>query len=161
VGCIALLAASAQTSQPKVLRNLEYAHPEGGPLALDLYLPETGGPFPLIVWIHGGAFRAGSKAGIWYKPILNQTGRGYAVASIDYRVSGIAKFPALVQDAKSAVQWLRAKAAQYHLKADRIVVAGESAGGYQSAMLGTSGGVAALEGARANPNPAKPEPNRP
>ena len=56
----------------------------------------------------GGAFRAGSKAGVWYKPILNQTHRGYAVASIDYRLSGTARFPALVHDAKAAVRWLHA-----------------------------------------------------
>ena len=56
LGCA---AAAAQAQQPKTLRNLEYARPESGPLSLDLYLPETGGPFPLIVWIHGGAFRSG------------------------------------------------------------------------------------------------------
>ncbi len=151
VGCAAAMAAAAQAPQPKTLRNLEYARPDSGPLSLDLYLPEAGGPFPLIVWIHGGAFRAGDKAGIWYKPILNQTQRGYAVASIDYRLSGSAKFPALVHDAKAAVRWLRANAAQYNLKADRIVVAGESAGGYQAVMLGTSGGVAELEGTLGNP----------
>ena len=151
VGCAAAMSAAAQAPQPKTLRNLEYARPDSGPLSLDLYLPEAGGPFPLIVWIHGGAFRAGDKAGIWYKPILNQTQRGYAVASIDYRLSGSAKFPALVHDAKAAVRWLRANAAQYNLKADRIVVAGESAGGYQAVMLGTSGGVAELEGTLGNP----------
>src|SRR5208283_558234 len=96
VGCAAATAAAAQAPPPKTLRNLEYARPDSGPLLLDLYLPEAGGPFPLIVWIHGGAFRAGDKAGIWYKPILDQTQRGYAVASIDYRLSGSAKFPALV-----------------------------------------------------------------
>jgi acetyl esterase/lipase len=145
------MALAAQAPQPKVLRNLEYARPESGPLSLDLYVPETGGPFPLIVWIHGGAYRSGDKGGIWYKPILGQTGRGYAVASIDYRLSGVAKFPALVHDAKAAVRWLRANAARYNIMADRIVVAGESAGGYQAAMLGTSGGVAELEGTLGNP----------
>jgi acetyl esterase/lipase len=150
VTCAAVLGAAAQVPQPTALRNLEYAHPQSGPLLLDLYLPEAGAPFPLIVWIHGGAYRSGDKGGIWYKPILNQTRRGYAVASIDYRLSGTAKFPALVHDAKAAIRWLRANAAQYHLKADRIVVAGESAGGYQAAMLGTSGGVAELEGTLGN-----------
>ena len=151
LGCVAAIAAAAQDRQPKAPLNLEYARPPSGPLSLDLYLPDTGGPFPLVLWIHGGAFRAGDKGGIWYKPILNQTQRGYAVASIDYRLSGTAKFPALVHDAKAAVRWLRANAARYNLKADRIVVAGESAGGYQAAMLGTSGGVAELEGTLGNP----------
>ena len=151
VGCAAALAVAAQAPPEKTPRNLEYAHPESGPLSLDLYLPETGAAFPLIVWIHGGAFRSGDKAGIWYKPILNQTRRGYAVASIDYRLSGAAKFPALVQDAKAAVRWLRANAARYNLNAGRIVVAGESAGGYQAVMLGASGGVPELEGTPGNP----------
>jgi len=148
--CAAVTAAAGQSPAPRALRNLEYARPASGPLLLDLYLPETGGPFPPIVWIHGGAFRAGNKGGIWYKPILNQTQRGYAVASIDYRLSGTAIFPALVEDAKAAVRWLRANAARYNLKTDRIVAAGESAGGYQAVMLGTSGGVAELEGAPGN-----------
>jgi acetyl esterase/lipase len=145
-GC-AVALATAQTQPPKAMRDLEYARPESGPLSLDLYLPGAGGPFPAIVWIHGGAFRSGNKAGIWYRPILNQTRRGYAVASIDYRLSGAAKFPALVGDAKAAVRWLRANAARYNLKTDRMLAAGESAGGYQAAMLGTTGGVAELEGA--------------
>jgi len=149
VTCAAALAAQAPGM--KTLRDLEYARPESGPLSLDLYLPGTGGPFPLIVWIHGGAFRSGDKGGIWYKPILNQTQRGYAVASIEYRLSGVAKFPALVHDTKAAVRWLRANAAQYNLKADRIVVAGESAGGYQAVMLGASGGAPELEGTLGNP----------
>jgi acetyl esterase/lipase len=145
------LRAAAQTPQPRVLRNLEYARPESGPLQLDLYLPEAGGPFPVVLWIHGGAFRAGNKGGIWYQAILNQTHRGYAVASIDYRLSQTARFPALVHDAKAAPRWLRANAAQHSLKADRMVAAGESAGGYQAIMLGTSGGVAELEGTLGNP----------
>jgi acetyl esterase/lipase len=149
--CAAVLVAAAQAPPYKVLSDLEYARPETGPLLLDLYAPESGGPFPPIVWIHGGAFRSGDKRGIWYKPILNQTERGYAVASIDYRLSGAAKFPALVHDAKAAVRWLRANAAHYNLKADRIVVAGESAGGYQAVMLGASGGVPELEGTLGNP----------
>jgi|SRR5271157_560011 len=148
-GCAAL-AAAAQPQPAKALRNLEYARPESGPLSLDLFTPAAGGPFPLILWIHGGAFRSGDKGGVWYKPILDQTGRGYAVASIDYRLSGSAKFPALVHDAKAAVRWLRANAVRYNLKADRIVAAGESAGGYQAVMLGTSGGVAELEGTLGN-----------
>ncbi len=145
-----LLPGSAQ--EHRVLRDLEYARAGDLSLQLDLYLPDSGGPHPLIVWMHGGAFRVGDKGRIWWGPIVRQTERGYAMASINYRLSGQAVFPALVHDAKAAIQWLRANAGKYNLQADRIVVAGESAGGYLAAMLGTTGGVAALE----HPHPGHP-----
>ena len=62
IGCAAVMAATGQAPQLKALRNLEYARPESGPLLLDLYVPETGGSFPLIVWIHGGALIQGCAA---------------------------------------------------------------------------------------------------
>lgn len=135
----------AQPQEHHVIKNLEYAKAGGISLSLDLYIPEGKGPHPLIVWIHGGAFRAGDKGRVWWNPMPRQTDRGYAVASINYRLSGQARFPALIHDSKAAIRWLRANAARYELKADRIVVAGESAGGYLSAMMGTTGGIAALE----------------
>ena len=131
--------------QPRITRDVEYAHAGGVSLKLDLYVPGTEGPHPLFVWIHGGAFMGGDKGRIFWTPVSNLAQRGYAVASINYRLSGQAAFPALVQDAKAAIRWLRANAVKYEIKADRIVVGGESAGGYLSAMLGTTGGVAALE----------------
>jgi len=137
--------AGAQTAGARVLKDLEYARVGGIPLQLDLYLPMAGGPFPLTVYIHGGAFMRGDKARIWYSPMLLQPGRGYALASLNYRLSGQAPFPAAVLDVRAAIRWLRANAPRYNLKADRIVVAGESAGGYLAVMLGTSGGVAPLE----------------
>jgi len=131
--------------QPRIVRDIEYAQVGNISLRLDLYLPGSEGPHPLIVWIHGGAFLGGDKARIFWTPLPNLTERGYAIASINYRLSGQATFPALVQDAKAAIRWLRANAGKYRIKADRIVVGGESAGGYLSAMLGTTGDVAALE----------------
>lgn len=131
--------------QPRIVRDVEYARWGNISLQLDLYLPGTKGPHPLIVWIHGGAFLGGDKARIFWTPLPDLTQRGYAVASINYRLSSQAIFPALVQDAKAAIRWLRANAAKYEIKDDRIVVGGESAGGYLSAMLGTTGGIAALE----------------
>lgn len=142
-----VVAASvfAQQTQPRVIKDVEYARARDISLRLDLYLPEGPGPHPLIVWIHGGAFRSGDKGGIFWSPMPRQTARGYAVASINYRLSGQAAFPALVYDCKAAIRWLRANAGKYGLKAERIVIAGESAGGHLSALLGTSGGVKELE----------------
>ena len=107
--------------------------------SLDIYLPEQGdGPFPLIVAIHGGAFLFGDKADVQALPMMSGLHQGYAVASINYRLSGEAKFPAPVQDCKSAIRFLRINSAHYHLDPDKIAVWGGSAGGYLSAMLGTS-----------------------
>ena len=131
--------------QPRVTRDVEYARVGNVSLRLDLYVPGTKGPHALFVWIHGGAFLGGDKANIFWTPVSSLAQRGYAVASINYRLSGQATFPALVQDAKAAIRWLRANAIRYEIKADRIVVGGESAGGYLSAMLGTTGGISALE----------------
>jgi acetyl esterase/lipase len=114
--------------------------------ALDIYLPETGdGPFPVILAIHGGAFMGCDKADLQVAPMLGGLQRGYAVVSINYRLSGEAQFPALVHDAKAAVRWLRAHAERFKLDPTRIAAWGGSAGGYQSLMLGVSAGVPELE----------------
>jgi acetyl esterase/lipase len=144
-GIVIAASAFAQQAEPRVIKDVEYARAGDTSLRLDLYLPEGQGPHPLIVWIHGGAFRSGDKGGIFWSPMPRQTERGYAVASINYRLSGQAIFPALVYDCKAAIRWLRANAGKYGLNAQRIVVAGESAGGHLSALLGTSGGVSELE----------------
>jgi acetyl esterase/lipase len=152
------LSAAAALSQParqpastplppgvKVERNLVYAHAGGKNLLLDLYRPSRQeGAVPLVVWVHGGAFRAGSKEQAGGAPWL--AANGYAVASINYRLSQEAIFPAQIQDCKAAVRWLRANAAAYGLNPARIGAWGSSAGGHLVAMLGTSGGAADLEG---------------
>jgi acetyl esterase/lipase len=113
---------------------------------LDVYLPDEGdGPFPVIVAIHGGAFMGCDKADLQVLPMLEGHKRGYAVVSINYRMSGEAKFPALIQDAKAAVRWVRAHATQYKFDPHRIASWGGSAGGYLSNMLGVSAGISALE----------------
>ena len=132
----------------KVLRDIPYV--EGGHERnrLDLYLPEKAeGPLPLIVWIHGGAWLAGSKDGC---PAVPLAAKGYAVASINYRLSQHAVFPAQIEDCKAAIRWLRANAAKYHLDPDHIGVWGASAGGHLVALLGTTGGVKELEGKGGN-----------
>jgi acetyl esterase/lipase len=113
---------------------------------LDIYLPDEGaGPFPVIVYIHGGAFMGGDKADVQVLPSLEGLKRGYAVVSINYRLSGEARFPALVHDAKAAIRWIRANAQIYHFDRSRIAAWGGSAGAYLALMLGTSAGVDRLE----------------
>jgi acetyl esterase/lipase len=127
-------------------RDLVYARAPEQELTLDLYLPAAKQQ-PLVVWVHGGAFRAGSKSpcpGPW----LAQN--GFAAACIGYRFSQVAKFPAQIHDCKAAVRWLRANAARYGYNAERIGAWGASAGGHLVAMLGTSGGVKELEGELGN-----------
>ncbi len=132
----------------RTLRDLQYV--EGGHERnrLGLYLPEKAeGRLPLIVWIHGGAWQAGNKKDC---PAVPLTAKGYAVASINYRLSQHAVFPAQIEDCKAAIRWLRANAAKYQLDPRHIGVWGSSAGGHLVAMLGTSGGVKELEGQGGN-----------
>ncbi|MEW6126085.1 MAG: alpha/beta hydrolase [Acidobacteriota bacterium] len=140
-------AVNAQ-SQPAVMRNIEYARVGSKSLLLDLYLPASGqGPFPLLVWIHGGGWVGGDKSLGSSSLQVQQTARGYVVASINYRLSHEAIFPAQIEDCKAAIRWLRANAAQYRIDPNRVGVWGSSAGGHLVALLGTSGNVADLEGA--------------
>jgi len=127
------------------LKDLEYGKGSGRAMLLDLYLPEKGDkPLPLIIWIHGGAWKTGSKDNP--SPALRFTAEGYAVAHVGYRLSQEAKFPAQIHDCKAAVRWLRANAAKYNLDPNKFAAWGGSAGGHLVALLGTSGGVAELEG---------------
>jgi acetyl esterase/lipase len=128
-----------------VYKGVEYARVGNKSLLLDLYLPHSKGSHPLIIWIHGGAWLEGSRALKSDAPVIRQLERGYAVASIDYRLSQEAKFPAQIFDCKAAVRWLRAKAATYNLDPDRFAAWGSSAGGHLAALLGTSGSVTKLE----------------
>lgn len=104
---------------------------------LDLYVPENPeGPLPLIVWVHGGGWRHGSREGC---PVLPWAGKGYVVASIDYRLSQDARFPAQIEDCKAAIRWLRTHADEYKIDPQRVAAWGASAGGHLVSLLGTSG----------------------
>lgn len=128
----------------KALRNLEYVPGGHERQKLDLYLPEKStGALPLVVWIHGGGWQGGSKE---YVPAMYLTTKDYAVASINYRLSQHATFPAQIHDCKAAIRWLRAHSKEYNLDSDHIGVWGASAGGHLVALLGTSGGAKELEG---------------
>lgn len=115
---------------------------------MDIYLPAGDGPFPVVVFIHGGAFLMGNKE-MESGNAAVLVSKGYAAVSINYRLSGEAQFPAQIQDCKAAIRFLRANADKYKLNPDKIASWGASAGGNLSALLGSSGGVSELEGAEA------------
>lgn len=124
----------------KVERDIVYTRVGERKLLLDLYVPpKQSAPLPVILWVHGGGWRGGSKgSGGRALPMLQ---RGYAVVDVGYRLSGEAIFPAQVEDCKAAVRWVRANADKYGLDPKRIGAWGSSAGGHLVAFLGTSGDV--------------------
>ena len=126
----------------RALKDLAYVPGGHERQRLDLYLPPTGSRWPLVVAIHGGAFRMGSKQG---EPAGAFVARGFAVAAINYRLSQHAVFPAQIEDCKAAVRWLRANATRYGYDPERAASYGASAGGHLAAMLGTAGDVKAFE----------------
>jgi len=131
------------------LLDLPYAGTDNPRQRLDLYLPKARDkdkPSPVIVFIHGGAWQAGDKRG-GYRMISTLVESGeYVGVSVGYSLSSEAIWPAQIHDCKAAIRWLRGNAQKYNLDPDRIGVTGTSAGGHLVAMLGTSGGVADLEG---------------
>ncbi|MEI7849401.1 MAG: alpha/beta hydrolase, partial [Chloroflexota bacterium] len=113
---------------------------------LDIYWPTEGnGPFPVILVIHGGAFMGGDKRDIQLTPMLEALERGYAVVSMNYRMSGEAIFPALVQDVRAAIRWVRANAGKFLFDPAKIASWGGSAGGYLSLMAGVADGIPELD----------------
>lgn len=133
--------AVASAAEPTI-RDVPYATVGDRELLLDLYQPDTAAA-PLIVWVHGGAWRSGSKDDV---PIAPLTEAGFAIASVDYRLSPVAPFPAQVYDIKAAVRFLRKHADDYRLDPARFAIAGASAGGHLAALVGVSYGHRQLEG---------------
>jgi acetyl esterase/lipase len=130
---------------------IEYSNSDDQHLQLDLARPKTGdGPFPTVLCIHGGGFRAGTRDG--YDGLCIQLAeRGYVAATITYRLSPKFKFPAAVHDTKAAVRWLRANAAAYKINPERIGVTGGSAGGHLAQFLAVTAHVPEFEGTGGNP----------
>ena len=153
---VALAAAFAPAASAQVVPthpDLVYATVGNAPLELDLYLPTAPAPHPLLIFIHGGGWSGGDKAGI-PAPCVQALQQGFAVASLNYRLTSQESlfapepvtFPAQIHDVKGAVRWLRANAPAFGLDPTRFASFGTSAGGHLSALLATSGGVAVLEG---------------
>ncbi|MES2696629.1 MAG: alpha/beta hydrolase fold domain-containing protein, partial [Verrucomicrobiota bacterium] len=120
----------------KRVSNVEYVKRDTGGLLLDLYLPvqAPAKPLPVVIWIHGGGWKNGTKENC---PLTWLTPEGYAVVSLGYRLSWLAKWPAQIDDARAAVRWLRTNAEKYGLDPQRIAVAGGSSGANLAGILGT------------------------
>src|SRR5258708_1344856 len=121
--------------------NFPYITARGADQQLDVYIPTDRQGEPLIVFIHGGGFEHGDKAGDSINPNnLQWLWQGYAMASVNYRLLQHALWPAQIEDCKAAIRWLKAHANDYGYSPSKIAVVGESAGGHLVAMIGTTSG---------------------
>jgi len=150
----ALIWATTTQAQTKVIvpddvtfeAGVEYANPDDQHLQLNIARPKTGdGPFPAIICIHGGGFRAGSRTG-YDGLIVKFAQQGYVAMTVSYRLAPKYQFPAAVHDTKAAVRWARANAAKYKIDPTRIGATGGSAGGHLAQFLGVTADVKEFEG---------------
>jgi acetyl esterase/lipase len=139
--------------------NITYGKGGMKDLKLDLARPEpAAGVHPALVFIHGGGWQGGSRAG--YKRVIQEAAkRGYVAVTVEYRLTDPDKqrkaknpFPAQIEDVKCAVRWLRANAEKYHIDPNRIGASGESAGGHLSLLLGVTGSTRQFDGNGGNPD---------
>ena len=144
---ILLCINSATANNIKITKDIEFAVVNNQGLKLDLYQPKKPKSSPLVVWIHGGGWRKGTKERCYIDWLPEH---GYTVASISYRYSSVAKFPAQIHDCKGAVRWLRANAEKYGYNPKKIFIAGSSAGGHLTALMATTSENKELEGAVGN-----------
>lgn len=140
---ILLCINSATANNIKITKDIEFAVVNNQGLKLDLYQPKKPKGSPLVVWIHGGGWRKGTKERCYIDWLPEH---GYTVASISYRYSSVAKFPAQIHDCKGAVRWLRANAEKYGYNPKKIFIAGSSAGGHLTALMATTSENKELEG---------------
>jgi acetyl esterase/lipase len=148
------LRAQAPAQVPDTViveKGIEYANPDDQHLQLNLARPKMGdGPFPAIVCIHGGGFRAGKRES-YDGLIVRLAEQGYVAITVTYRLAPKYQFPAAVHDTKAAVRWVRANAAKYKIDPSRIGTTGGSAGGHLAQFLGVTAGVKEFEGDGGNP----------
>jgi acetyl esterase/lipase len=141
------LPAASQVAPPdqavsgySVTAAVPYSQTKGTPLVADLYIPAGEGPFPAVVFIHGGGWRSGDRTQL-RKQAAFLAQRGIFGMAIEYRLAPANPFPAALDDSKQAVAWLREHAAEYHIKSSAIAAVGSSAGGNLAALLGTESTV--------------------
>jgi acetyl esterase/lipase len=136
VGKVKLIQPSDQLPDSVIEhRDLEYGNVNGRSLKLDLAVPKSAhGPVPGLLFVHGGAWSGGDRS-VYRYYIHRFAERGYAAATISYRLSGEAPFPAAVQDCKCAVRWMRSQADKYGIDPERLAIIGGSAGGHLSLMV--------------------------
>lgn len=146
------LSTSARVAEPPTrdITDIVYAQVGAQKLALDLHLPAAAAPAPLVIYLHGGGWMSGNKS--QYPAFLVQ--RGFAVASVDFRSTNDAPFPANVHDIKAAIRFLRAEALRYGYSARRLALSGASSGGHLAALVGVTNGDAQFEGTEGD-NPAE------
>lgn len=136
------IASALPTSGVVEIKNLTYVRYGRRALQLDLYLPriKNAVPRPAVVLVHGGGWRAGYRAN--FTPFaIAMAERGYVAATISYRLSPEAKYPAAIQDVKAAIRWLRSRADKYGVNPQQIAVAGGSAGGQIASLVGVTNGL--------------------
>jgi len=162
LGCslvwLGLLITSSPAADPAIPNSvvwktgIEYSNPDDTHLQLNLARPgQGGGPFPAVLCIHGGGFRAGKRES--YDALcVKLAARGYVAATITYRLAPQHKFPAAVHDTKAAVRWFRANAKAYKINPDKIGVTGGSAGGHLAQFLAVTANVPQFEGNGGNAN---------
>ena len=150
IGVLSLLSpVYAQETVPEGVvfeKNIEYSNSDDQHLQLNMARPKEGaGPFPAVICIHGGGFRAGTREG-FNGLCLQLAERGYVAVTVSYRLAPKYQFPAAVYDVKAAVRWMRANAEKYQIDPDRVGTTGGSAGGHLAQFLGVTSGVKKFEG---------------
>lgn len=157
---VALTGTTVRGGEVTVKESVTYGQTGDTELKLDLAQPAGDGPFPAIVFIHGGGWYQGNR-GAYKAQIREAAERGYVAATISYRLmefdeakkestTATPNFPAQIHDAKAAIRWLRANADRYHVDPERIGVTGGSAGGHLSLLVGLTDSEADLEGNSGN-----------
>ena len=134
---LVMAGAATLAAAPLDQKDVEYAHPGGKPLLLDLHVPDGPGPFPAAILVHGGGFDEGSKSTNvrpLFDPLANA---GFAWFSIDYRLAPAVQFPQVNEDMNSAILWVKANAKAYRVDVSKIAIIGESAGGFLVNYTGT------------------------
>jgi alpha-L-fucosidase 2 len=131
------LCAAASAAAPVDRKDVEFGRPGGKPLLLDLHVPDGPGPFPAAILVHGGGFDEGSKS-TNVKPLFDVLANaGFAWFSIDYRMAPEFRFPQAIDDLNTAIKWVKANAAEYHVNVAKMAIIGESAGGFLVNYAGT------------------------